>query len=163
MLAHLLAFDRLFQYDFIDGTLEQQVLSPYPLHVSVSAKLLAHWLTTALPLVLMAPVLALLLQMPHDKMFVLCVSLVLGTPLVTCIGAMGAAFTMGLKSRGALIALLIFPLYMPIFIFAVGSVLNVGTLASVAAPLAWLGALLALALPLSPLVIAAIVRININS
>ncbi|MEE9452246.1 MAG: heme exporter protein CcmB [Gammaproteobacteria bacterium] len=163
LLAHVLTLDRLFQHDFADGTLEQLLLNPYPLHLAVCAKLLAHWFLTTVPLVLLVPVLALLLHMSLNQILWLCVSLLLGTPLLSCIGGIGAALTVGLKSRGALLALLILPLYIPILIFATGSVLAISSNASVLAPLAWLGAILALALPLSPLAITALLRININA
>jgi len=163
LLAHLLALDRLFQHDFSDGVLEQLLLSPYPLHLSICAKLLAHWFSLIVPLLLLVPLSGLLLHMSAQGILILMLSLLLGTPILTCIGALGAALTLGLRNSSALIALLVFPLYIPLLIFAVGSVLNIDTNAAVLAPLAYLGAILALAAPLSPLAIAAILRININA
>lgn len=162
LLAHLLAQDRLFQHDFTDGVLEQLLLSPYPLHLAICAKLIAHWFSTGVPLLLLAPLLGLLLHMSAHEILILTISLLLGTPILTFIGAIGAALTLGLRSRGALSALLVLPLYMPVLIFAVGSVLSVDSNATVLAPLAWLGAIMALAIPLSPPAIAAVLRVNIN-
>lgn len=162
LLVHLLALERLFHHDFVDGSLEQLLLSPHPLSVLVSAKLIAHWLMTGLPLVLVSPLLALLLQLSWPETKVLIISLALGTPVLTFIGAIGAALTVGLRGRGVLLALLVLPLYIPVLIFAAGSVHNVAIGLSATGALALLGAILALVVPLAPLAIAAALRVGVN-
>ena len=122
LLAALLSLDRLFVADHEDGSLEQLMLGVLPLELVVLAKAVAHWLTTGLPLAAAAPVLALLLNMSVDGLVILIVSLLLGTPILSLIGAVGAALTVGLRRGGALIALLVLPLYVPVLIFGVGAV-----------------------------------------
>ncbi len=122
LLAALLSLDRLFVADHEDGSLEQLMLGVLPLEFVVLAKAVAHWLTTGLPLAAAAPVLALLLNMSVDGLVILIVSLLLGTPILSLIGAVGAALTVGLRRGGALIALLVLPLYVPVLIFGVGAV-----------------------------------------
>ena len=122
LLAALLSLDRLFVADHEDGSLEQLMLGVLPLEFVALAKAVAHWLTTGLPLAAAAPVLALLLNMSVDGLVILIVSLLLGTPILSLIGAVGAALTVGLRRGGALIALLVLPLYVPVLIFGVGAV-----------------------------------------
>ena len=122
LLAALLSLDRLFVADHDDGSLEQLMLGTLPLEFVVLAKTAAHWLTTGLPLAAAAPILALLLNMSTDGLVILIVSLLLGTPILSLIGAVGAALTVGLRRGGALIALLVLPLYVPVLIFGVGAV-----------------------------------------
>jgi heme exporter protein B len=122
LLATMLSLDRMFQDDFEDGSLEVIALGPLPLELVVVAKVLAHWLTTGLPLILAAPVLAVLLNMSLKGFAVLIVSLLLGTPILSLIGSVGAALTVGLRRGGVLISLLVLPLYVPVLIFAVGAV-----------------------------------------
>ena len=122
LLAALLSLDRLFVADHEDGSLEQMMLGTLPLEFVVLAKTAAHWLTTGLPLAAAAPILALLLNMSTDGLVILIVSLLLGTPILSLIGAVGAALTVGLRRGGALIALLVLPLYVPVLIFGVGAV-----------------------------------------
>lgn len=122
LLATMLSLDRMFQEDYDDGSLEVIALGPLPLEIVVLAKVLAHWLTTGLPLIISAPVLAILLNMSTQGFAVLIISLLLGTPILSLIGSVGAALTVGLKRGGVLISLLVLPLYVPVLIFAVGAV-----------------------------------------
>jgi heme exporter protein B len=112
----------MFQDDYDDGSLEVIALGPLPLELVVLAKVLAHWLTTGLPLIIAAPVLAVLLNMSTQGFAVLMISLLLGTPILSLIGSVGAALTVGLKRGGVLISLMVLPLYVPVLIFAVGAV-----------------------------------------
>ncbi len=122
LLAAMLSLDRMFHDDHEDGTLEQIALGVLPLHLVALAKAIAHWLTTGLPLVLAAPVLAVLLNLSTEGFVVLIVSLLLGTPILSLIGSIGAALTIGLRRGGVLISLLVLPLYVPVLIFGVGAV-----------------------------------------
>ena len=122
LLATLLSLERMFQSDFEDGSLEIIALGPLPLELVVLAKALAHWLITGLPLMIAAPVLAVLLNMSTEGFAVLMISLLLGTPTLSLIGSVGAALTVGLRRGGVLISLLVLPLYVPVLIFAVGAV-----------------------------------------
>jgi len=122
ILSSLLSLDRLFQTDFEDGTFDLMVLSPLPMEALVVAKCVAHWLTNAVPLLVATPVLALLLNIDGVSMAMVMLTLVVGTPGLTLIGAIGAALTVGVRRGGLLVALLIMPLYVPVVIFAVGAV-----------------------------------------
>jgi heme exporter protein B len=122
LLATLLALDRLFQRDFEDGTLDLLALSPLPLEMTVLAKVAAHWVTTGLPLLVAAPVLGLMLRLNPETYVTMEISLLLGTPVLSMIGAFGAAVTLGARRGGALLALLVLPLYVPILIFATGAI-----------------------------------------
>jgi len=122
LLATMLSLGRMFQDDYDDGSLEVIALGPLPLEMVVLAKILAHWLTTGLPLIIAAPALAILLNMSMQGFAVLIISLLLGTPILSLIGSVGAALTVGLKRDGVLISLLVLPLYVPVLIFAVGAV-----------------------------------------
>jgi heme exporter protein B len=122
LLAVLLTLPRLFQSDFQDGTLEQCALSPYPLATLCVGKMLAHWLTTGLPLALLSPLLGLQYGLGSSELIVLVVSLLLGTPVLSAIGAIGAALVLGLRSASMLMALLVLPLYIPVLIFGAGAV-----------------------------------------
>lgn len=122
LLASLLSLPRLFSSDYADGTLEQIALSPYPLEALVSGKILAHWLTTGLPVALLAPLLGVVYQMDGESLAVLAAALLIGTPILSLLGAIGAALTLGLRAGGSLLALLILPLYVPVLIFGAGSV-----------------------------------------
>lgn len=158
LLACLLSFDRLFQLDAEDGSLEQIALSPAPLAVLVTGKVVAHWLMTGLPLIVAAPLLGLLLQLPPPGYPVLLLSLVLGTPVLSLIGAIGAALTLGARRGGVLLPLLVLPLYVPVLIFGVAAVEAASTGLSARPHLLLLAGLLALALPLAPVAAAAAVR-----
>jgi heme exporter protein B len=158
LLAALLSLERLFQADYEDGSLEALSLMPLPLEAQVLAKCLAHWLVTGLPLALAAPVLGLLLQLDAAGYPVLVLGLLLGTPTLSLIGAVGAALSLGARRGGVLLSLLVLPLYIPVLIFGVLAVEQ--TVAGLAARphLLLLGALLAAALPLAPVAAAAALR-----
>lgn len=162
LLATQLSLDALFRSDYDDGSLEQLLLAPQPLPMLALSKVLVHWLLTGLPLALMAPLLGLMLALPAGSYAVLALSLALGSASLSLIGAIGAALTVGLARGGVLLSLLVLPLYIPVLIFGAGAV-QVVILGGNAAPhLAILGALLSLALMLSPWAIAAALRISIN-
>jgi heme exporter protein B len=162
LLAALLPLERLFRPDFEDGTLEQLLLAPHPASVLVLARVLAHWLVTGLPVILLAPLIALVLHMPTPALPVLLATLALGTPVLALIGAIGVALTLGLRAGGPLLALLLLPLYVPVLIFAAGAVDRAAAGLAVAGPLYMLAALLTLALTLAPLAIAASLRIALS-
>lgn len=153
LLALMLSMDRLFQADAEDGALEQLMLGNLPPIGIVAAKCLAHWLATAMPLLLFSPVLALLLQLPVDRLPWLIVALLLGTPTLVLVGAVGAALVLGARRGGLLLSLLILPLYIPVLIFGVAAVADDNR-----APLLFLGAMLLAALALAPLAAAAALR-----
>ncbi|MCR9255568.1 MAG: heme exporter protein CcmB [Alphaproteobacteria bacterium] len=162
LLAALLSLDRLFEADHADGTLEQLALSPAPLEAIVAVKALAHWLTTGLPLALMAPLLGILLGLTGEGSLELVLSLLIGTPTISLIGAVGAAVTLGARRSGVLVALLILPLTIPVLIFGVGAVDAAITALDVAPHLAFLGALLAGSLALTPWASAAALRLALR-
>ena len=122
LLSTLLSLNRLFVQDNADGTLEQMVLSPEPAVLWVIGKILAYWLTTILPLIVAAPGLALLFGLGSEEMQVLCLSLILGTPILSLLGSVGAALTLSARGGGMLLALLVLPLFVPILIFGAGAV-----------------------------------------
>jgi heme exporter protein B len=158
LLAALLSLERLFQADWEDGSLEALALMPLPLEAQVLAKCLAHWLVTGLPLSLVAPLLALLLDLDPAGYAVLVASLLLGTPTLSLIGAVGAALSLGARRGGVLLSLLVLPLYIPVLIFGVAAIeASIGGF-PVRPHLLLLGALLAGALPLAPLAAAAALR-----
>jgi len=158
LLAAMLSLDRLFQQDYEDGSLEMLVLAPAPLEIIVLAKAAAHWLTTGLPLILAAPLLAVLMNMAPDGFAVLLLAMFLGTPSLSLIGAIGGALVLGARRGGVLVALLVLPLYIPVLIFAVSAVDAVLTGQTPRPHLLLLGAILAVALPLAPLSAAAALR-----
>lgn len=162
LLAVLLPLERMFRPDLEDGTLEQLLLSPHPVAVLVLAKVAAHWLAAAAPVVLLAPLVALFLQLPPPAIPVLLASLLLGTPVLALVGAIGAALTVGLRAGTPLLALLLLPLYVPVLIFAAGAVDRAAADIAVAGPLFFLGGLLVLALTLAPAAIAAALRIGLS-
>ena len=163
LLSCLLASDGVFRSDFDDGSLEQMLLSPTSLYLLTLAKSIAHWLVTGLPLALLAPLLALLLQLPPVAMPALVLSLLLGTAVLSFIGAIGAALTVGLRRGGLLLSLIVLPLYIPVLIFGASAVQAAAEGFSYGGQLAVLGALLALALPLAPFAIASGVRVSCDS
>lgn len=122
LLASMLALARLFAADYADGTLEQLVLTPQPLGVLVGAKVFAHWLVSGLPLVLIAPLLGLQFGLAEDAVLMLVAALLLGTPVLSLLGAVGAALTLGLRGGGVLVPLLVLPLCIPVLIFGAGAV-----------------------------------------
>ena len=162
LLAGLLALDTLFRGDAEDGSLEQWILAPVPLAWLVAVRVFSHWLTTALPLILATPLLAELLHLPREQLPVLLASLALGTPLLSLLGAVVAALTVGMRRSGILVALLALPLYVPILIFGAGSVARSAQGLDAVGALLFLGAGLVLALVLAPLAAAAAIRIALN-
>jgi len=162
LLAATLSMDRMFRHDFEDGSLEQLLLTPHPPSALVLAKILAHWLVTGLPLILASPLLALLLHLPMKALPTLLASLALGTPVLSLVGAIGVALTVGLRRGGLLLTLLVLPLYVPVLIFAAGAVDNATAELAVAGQLYFLAALLVLALTLAPLATAASLRISLG-
>jgi heme exporter protein B len=159
LLASLLALPRLFVADYDTGTLEQLLLRPHPLALLVLAKVCAHWLTTGLPLILMAPLLGVLYDLDGSAISVLVVSLLLGTPTLSLVGAVASALTLGLRSSSILTALLVLPLASPLLIFGASSVGAQMAGLDPSAQLSLLGALLAIALGLLPWALAIAVRI----
>ncbi len=162
LLSCLLSLDRIFALDFEDGSLDLLATSPLPMEGAVAVKALAHWLVTGLPLVLAAPVLGVLLNLPVPGYPWLVASLALGTPALSIIGAFGAALTVGLKRGGLLMSLLVLPLYMPTLIFGAEVVKRGAAGMAVATPLALLAAITAGALALLPFAAAAALRVNLR-
>ena len=162
LLSTLLSLHRLFAQDHADGTLEQLLLTPEPAALWVTAKIAAHWIVTGLPLVVAAPLLALLFDVELDALGVLTLSLALGTPILALIGAIGAALTLGLRGGGVLLALLVLPLYVPVLIFGAGAVdAYLGGVGATAHLLLLGGGLLG-ALALAPFACAAALRIAVE-
>ncbi|HVF64565.1 MAG TPA: heme exporter protein CcmB [Casimicrobiaceae bacterium] len=159
LLASLMALPRLFAADHADGTLEQIALSPYPLPALVSGKIVAHWLTTGLPIVVLGPIVGAQYGLDGARIAVLAAGLAVGTPILSLVGAIAAALTLGLRGGGGLLALLILPLYVPVLVFGAGAVEAVRSGLSPGANLSLLGAGLALAIVGAPLAAAAAVRI----
>ncbi|MBM3615150.1 MAG: heme exporter protein CcmB [Alphaproteobacteria bacterium] len=162
LLSCLLSLDRIFALDFEDGSLDLLATSPVPMEGAVAVKALAHWLVTGLPLVLAAPVLGVLLNLPVQGYLWLVISLALGTPALSIIGAFGAALTVGLKRGGLLMSLLVLPLYMPTLIFGAEVVKRGAAGMAVGTPLALLAAITAGALALLPFAAAAAIRVNLR-
>lgn len=159
LLSGLLSLDTLFRGDAEDGSMEQWMLAPVPLAWLVLVRTLTHWATTALPLIVFAPLLAELLHLPHAQLPVLLASLLLGTPLLSLLGAVVAALTVGMRRSGILVALLALPLYVPVLVFAAGSVAAGAQGLDPTGGLLFLAAGLVLALVLAPLATAAALRI----
>jgi heme exporter protein B len=162
LLASMLSLGRLFSADYADGTLEQMMLAPQSLALLVFGKMVAHWLLSGLPLVLLAPVLALQFAVPADGVLVLVVGLLLGTPVLSAIGAIGAALTLGLRGGGVLVSLLVLPLCIPVLIFGAGAVDAVLKDMDATANLALLGAALMVSLAVAPWVAAQALRISME-
>jgi len=160
LLSSLLSLRRLFESDHADGTLEQMLLGAAPLGVVVLAKAAAHWLASGLPLVAIAPVIALQYDLPAALYPVLALSLALGTPVLSLIGAIGAALTLGLRGGGVLLALLVLPLYVPVLILGAGAVEMSAAGSGAEAQLLLLGAALVFAAAFAPWAIAAALRIS---
>ena len=162
LLASMLALGRLFAHDFADGTLEQMLLGSEPLPVLVAAKVLAHWLVAGLPLVLLAPLIALQFDLPADAIAVLLASLLLGTPVLSLLGAIGAALTLGVRSGGVLLAVLVLPLYVPVLVFGAAAVNAQSGGQDSSAHLLLLGGVLAGAAALAPWAASAALRIALE-
>lgn len=162
LLAALLSLDGMFRSDFDDGSLEQLLLSPQPLTILVLGKIVAHWLVTGVPLLLTAPLLAGFLGLPQQAMGTLWLTLIIATPLLSLIGAIGVALTVGLRRGGMLLSLLVLPLYVPVLIFASGAVDRAAGGLPVAAELDILLAMLLAALVLVPLPTAVALKMSVN-
>jgi heme exporter protein B len=162
LLASMLSLGRLFAEDYADGSLEQLVLAPEPLALVVIGKVVAHWLTSGLPLVLISPVIALQFDLPREAIVTLLLALLLGTPLLSLVGAIGAALTVGVRGGGVLISLLVLPLYVPVLIFGAGAVDASAMGMEAGGHLSILGALLLLGMVLAPWATAAALRISLE-
>lgn len=162
LLASMLSLGRMFASDHLDGTLEQMLLSPQSLSMLVLGKALAHWLVTGVPLVLMAPVLGIQYDLPGEALLVLTASLLLGTPVLSLIGAIGAALTLGLRGGGVLVSLLVLPLYIPVLIFGAGAVEASAAGLGAGAHMSLLGAFLLASVVLAPWTAGASLRISME-
>jgi len=163
LLSTLLSVDSLFRQDYDDGSLELALLSPQPLFVLAFGKVLAHWMITAIPLILVAPVLSVMLFMDADTVRVTLYSLLLGTPVLSMISAIGAALTVGLRKGGVLVAVIALPLYIPVLIFGTSAVQAAAMTLPYAGQLAYLAAFLVLSFTFAPFAIAAALRISVTS
>ncbi len=161
LLALLLSLTRLFQQDYEDGSLEQWFFSPCPLPLLIFAKIIAHWLLLCVPLIIVIPFLSLLFHLSGYITSVLLITLLLGTPLLILLGSIGSALTVSLSHQGLLLGLILLPLYIPALIFST-SAINAATAGqSIAGSLAWLGALLALAIVLAPVIAGFCLRLSV--
>jgi len=162
LLASMLSLGRIFGNDYQDGTLEQLLLTPQPAYLVVLAKVLAHWLASEVPLVIIAPVLGLQFGLSQNGLAIVVVSLLLGTPVLSVIGSVGAALTLGLRAANVLVALLVLPLYIPVLIFGSGAVQASVTGSSPQAWLLLLGATLIVSLVFAPWATSAALRISVE-
>ncbi|AUI86654.1 heme exporter protein CcmB [Vibrio azureus] len=162
LLSALLSLERLFRDDFQDGALEQMMLMPIPLQLVVISKVMAHWLLTGLPLILISPLIAILLSLDFNTWLAVVLTLMIGTPTLSFIGAIGVALTVGLQKGGVLLSLLILPLFTPILIFATAAIDAAALGMAYNGQLAILGAMLAAAVTLTPFAISAALRISVN-
>jgi heme exporter protein B len=162
LLSCMLSLSRIFASDFADGTLEQMLLSNHPTVLIVLMKILAHWILSGLPLVLVAPLIGLQFNLSNEQLQVLAISLLMGTLALSLIGSIGAALTLGIRGAGVLIAILVLPLYIPVLVFGAGAVNAVSIGMSPNGALSLLGAVLALALVFSPLASAAALHIALE-
>jgi heme exporter protein B len=162
LLSALLSLERLFRDDYQDGSLEQMMLMPVPLPVVVISKVLAHWLLTGVPLILISPLLAILLSLDMNTWMSVVLTLLLGTPTLSFIGAIGVALTVGLQKGGVLLSLLVLPLYIPILIFATSAIDAASLGMAYNGQLAILAAMFMGALTLTPFAISAALRVSVN-
>ena len=162
LLSSSISLDMMFRSDMEDGSLEQILLSPYPDIILVMAKILAHWLMTGAPLTIFALLLGVLLYLPAEAYLPLLGTLLLGTPILSMVGSVAVALTVGLRSGGMLLVLLILPLYMPVLIFAISAVNNAMRGLSVAGEFYFLGGMLVLALTLAPFATAYALKIRMG-
>ena len=162
LLSALFSLENLFRSDFEDGALEQMLLSAHPLSLLVLGKVLAHWLVSGLPMLLLAPLLGLLLSMSPPAIAALELTLALGTPLLSLVGAIGVALTVGLRRGGVLLTLLVMPLYIPVLIFATNAVTAAAAGLPIAGQIYFLASLLVLAVTLAPFAIASALRISVS-
>ncbi len=162
LLASLLAMDNLYRADFEDGSLEQMLLSPQPLYFMVLAKNIGHWLVSGLPVVLVSPLIAYMLNLPAGSYLTLFLTLLMGTPVLSLLGSIGVALTVGLGSRGLILAVITLPMSVPVLIAGTMAVVETQNGASLAGYLAIMGALLLATLTLAPLASAAALRISVS-
>jgi heme exporter protein B len=162
LLACLLSLDRLLALDFEDGTLDLLATAPLPIEAALSVKALAHWITTGLPLVIVAPVLGVLMNLPTQGYGWLVLSLLLGTPALSVIGTFGAALTVGIKRGGLLLSLLVLPLYVPTLIFGAEAARRGAAGADVSTPLLLLAGISAATIALMPIASAAVLKVNLR-
>jgi heme exporter protein B len=162
LLATLLALDSIFRPDYDDGSLEQIALSPQPLSLLVLAKTIAHWLVSAMPLIVISPLLGMLMQLPLDAIGILVLALLLGTPALSLVGAVGVGLTVGIRRNGVLLSLLVLPLYVPALIFGSGAVQAILISQDPTPHLLLLGSFSLFSLAVCPLASAAAVRISLN-
>lgn len=162
LLASMLSLPRMFSADYLDGTLEQMLLAPQSLTALVLGKIVAHWALSGLPLVLITPVLGLQFDMSPQALWMLVLALLLGTPILSMIGAIGAALTLGLRGGGVLVSLLVLPLCIPVLIFGAGAVEAVTSGMSAVSNLSLLGAFMLFALVFTPFVAAQALRISME-
>lgn len=162
LLASMLSLPRMFSADHADGTLEQMMIAPQSLSVLVLGKIIAHWMLSGLPLALIAPVLGLQFDMPAPALWTLVLALLLGTPVLSMIGAVGAALTLGLRGGGVLVSLLVLPLCIPVLVFGAGAVEAVTSGMSEASNMSLLGAFMLFALVFTPFVAAQALRISME-
>lgn len=162
LLSALLSLERLFRDDFSDGSLEQMMLMPTPLSVLVLAKVIAHWLLTGLPLIIISPLLAILLSLDVTTWLAIVLTLLLGTPTLSFLGAVGVALTVGLQKGGVLLSLLILPLYIPVLIFATSAIDAASLGMAYNGQLAILGALLMGSATLTPFAISSALRVSVQ-
>jgi heme exporter protein B len=162
LLATILGLARLFASDYADGTLEQMALSPTPLVLLVGGKITAHWIVCGLPLVLLAPVIGIQFDLNSETLGTLILALLIGTPILSLIGAIGAALTLGVRGGGVLLSLLVLPLYIPVLIFGAGAVFASSVGLDVSGHFSLLGALLVLSLAFAPWATTASIRIAIE-
>lgn len=162
LLASMLSMGRMFSADYQDGTLEQMLLVPQSLSMLVLGKIAAHWMISGLPLVLMSPVLGLQFDIPADALLIMMAALLMGTPVLSMIGAVGAALTLGLRGGGVLVSLLVLPLCVPVLIFGTGAVAAVTDGMSAASNLSLLGAFFLMSLVFTPWVAAQALRISME-
>lgn len=160
LLAAMLAQDSLFRADFEDGSLEQMLISSRPMSMIIMAKVLAHWLVTGLPLIVLSPVLSILMGLSLAGWWALLLTLLLGTPILSLLGAVGAALVVSVKRGGVLLSLLVLPLCIPVLIFATAVVQTAGVGLAIEGQVSLLGALLALSVTLSPIAIAGALRVT---
>lgn len=162
LLAAMLSLDTLFKADYDDGTLEQMMLSPHSNSVLVLAKIISHWLVTGLPIILMAPLLGMLMYLPEEGIATLMLTLLLGTPILSLVGAIGMGLTLGLNRGGMLLSLLVLPLYIPVLIFSANAVDASMAGLSISGQIYFLGALLVLSITLAPLATATALKISVE-
>ncbi|HEC12474.1 MAG TPA: heme exporter protein CcmB [Acidiferrobacteraceae bacterium] len=162
LLAAVLSLDSIFRSDFEDGSLEQFLITEHPLAILVLSKVAAHWLITGVPLLLVAPLLGVLLGLPSGAMATLMITLALGTPVLSLIGAIAVALTVGLRRGGVILSLLVLPLYVPVLIFATSAVETSTAGIPVVGQLSMLAAFLAGAITLAPPAVAAALRVSMN-